>query len=495
MKPFSQQDCSRILFVSYAVLAAAWLACGGLTWLPFQSYVLADEPPADGTGGAIAPGEGYRLVGTVKPRHAKGIASSNWSVGAETMDRDFTIYAHWKDYLGPLGAKGARLQSGWAKTEKEIGMYDWAWLDAIIPDMVAQGVKPWVCLCYGNPIYEGGGGTGLGGSLPTTPEALEAWEKYVAAVVQRYGKHVNQWEIWNEPAGPAQRYADLLVRTAKVIRQLQPHAQIIVAAWGDVKAILEYLKQHDALRLVNEFSYHPYAYNPDETYLRKAPQLRELLASYAGHLTLRQGENGAPSLPGSYGAIAKYDWTEEKQAKWALRRLLGDLARDIPSSYFSICDMQYPTRRNTKGLLAINDDRTVHHAKQAYYAVQRVTAIFDNTVHRIPDFAGKVEGAAKESKFSLFGYGTDGGAKIVTLWRDGHRPGERPEVEHVTVTLPGVQFTRPVWVDLLSGKVYEIAESLGTRKDGTAIFRQVPAYDCVVLIAERTAIPLSPAAK
>lgn len=477
------------------VLAAAIVAGGLADWLAPPPAGAATQPVAAVSTTAPAPGAGYTFVGMVKPRHARQIKASNWSVGAETMDRDFTVYASWRKYLGPLGVKAARVQSGWAKTEKEKGKYDWAWVDEIIPDMVDQGVKPWVCLCYGNPIYEGGGGTGLGGGLPTSSVALEAWEKYVAAFVDRYGKYVDQWEIWNEPNAPAQDYADLVFRTTRVIRRIQPSAQIIVAAWRDTKAILEGLKQHDAIGLVNEFTYHPYTYNPDDTYRKSAPELRKLLASYGSHLILRQGENGAPSEPGSFGAIAKYDWDEEKQAKWALRRLLGDLGRDIPSSYFSICDMQYPDRRNYKGLLAVNDDKTVHHAKKSYYAVQRVTAIFDNTVHRIADFAAKVEGGEKDSSFSVFGYRTDAGAKVITLWRDSHRPGERPDVEPVTVTLPGVQLTEPVWADLLSGKVFAIADSLHGWQQGAAVFREVPVYDSVVLLAEKSAIPLAPSEK
>jgi len=182
---------------------------------------------------AEEPAPGYTRIGTVKPRHARQIASSNWSVGAETMGRDYTIYANWKRYLGPLGVKKARIQSGWAKTEQTKGKYDWAWLDEIIPDMVEQGVEPWVCLCYGNPIYPDGGGTGLGGGLPSSPEAKRAWEAFVGAFVDRYREHVTQWEIWNEPRGgrkavPA--YGDLVIRTAEVIRKRQPKARIVVAA-------------------------------------------------------------------------------------------------------------------------------------------------------------------------------------------------------------------------------------------------------------------------
>ena len=55
-------------------------------------------------------------VGTVRARHARDITGSNWSVGAETMDRDYTVYRYYRDYLGPIGAKKARIQAGWAKT-------------------------------------------------------------------------------------------------------------------------------------------------------------------------------------------------------------------------------------------------------------------------------------------------------------------------------------------------------------------------------------------
>ncbi|MCX7010779.1 MAG: hypothetical protein NTY53_26650 [Kiritimatiellaeota bacterium] len=432
---------------------------------------------------------GFPSLGKIAPRSALALTGSTWSVGAETMDRDFTIYANWKKYLGPLGAKAARVQSGWAKTEKEKGKYDWAWLDEIIPDMVAQGVRPWVCLCYGNPIYEGGGGTGLGGGLPKSAVALEAWDKYVAAVVERYGQQVQHWEIWNEPAGAIVKYAELVVRTAKIIRRIQPKAGIIVAAWGDTKAILEHLKQNDALGLVNEFTYHPYTFNPDSTYVSAAPKLRALLTSYASHLTLRQGENGAPSEPGSFGAIAKYPWTETSQAKWALRRLLGDLGHDIPSSYFSICDMQYPSRRNFKGLLAINDDKTIHHAKLSYYAVQRVFAIFDDTLARITDFSCI---ASNIEKLAAFGYRKkDGGAPIVTLWLKGTTPTDSNAATPVDLTLSGMKFTAPVLVDLLTGNGYEIPRDRWTNAGDKVTFNQLPLFDSPILIAEKTALPLA----
>ena len=455
--------------------------------------------------------KGYPCLGKIKPRAAKDIQASNFSVGAETMDRDYTIYRHWRTYLGPLGVKKARIQSGWAKTEKAPGKYDWAWLDEIIPDMAAQGVEPWVCLCYGNPIHPGGGGTGLGGGLPTSEKALKAWDAYVAAFVERYGKHVDEWEVWNEPRGgvkAAPDYAALLVRTAETLRRVQPKARVLFAAGGSfdvayAKAVLEYLQQRGKLALVNEVIYHPYAANPDSVY-EKVRQLRDMVEDISEDIGIRQGENGCPSKRGSFGALSDHDWTERSQAKWALRRLLGDLGRDIPSSYFALCDMAYQVtggggdsglgapadpkrvKINTKGLLAINPDRTVHHAKIAYSAVQHLTAVFDDTLKRLPHFPWASE--PKLEKASVFGYAKADGRQVVTIWLGENAPAEKDFPVRVRLTFAGEGFEKPVYVDLLSGKVYAIPPGAWSRDRSRYAFHNVPIYDSPILIADLSAI-------
>ena len=480
-----------------------------------MSRAIAFVMLATAVAGAQEPGPAYRLLGTVQPRSAKEITASNWSVGAETMDRDYTIYANWKQYLGPLGVKKARIQSGWAKTEQDKGKYDWAWVDEIIPDMVAQGVEPWVCLCYGNPIYPGGGGTGLGGGLPASPEAKRAWEDYIGHFVDRYQKYVDEWEIWNEPKGgrkAAPLYADLVMRTAQVIRKRQPKARILVMAGGAfdigfVEDMLKVIGEQGKLDLVNEVTYHPYSYNPDSSY-EKVAQLRQVVATFSDKITIRQGENGAPSDRGAFGALSKYDWNERFQAKWALRRLLGDLGHDIPTSYFAICDMAYRIRAkggdsdlrddasklklliNRKGLLHINDDRTVDHVKEAYKAVQNITAIFDNTLRRIDGYDCAVTGGSDKGAFATFGYRKPNGKQVVTLWRSSDRPGEREETEQVTLTIAKGDFDDPVWVEMMTGKVYQIPKSSWTKSGSQYTFRNVPVADAPVLVADRSAIVL-----
>ena len=51
-------------------------------------------------------------IGNLKNKNSSEIASSNLSVGCETLDRDFQNYNNYKEYLHKSGAKRARIQTG-----------------------------------------------------------------------------------------------------------------------------------------------------------------------------------------------------------------------------------------------------------------------------------------------------------------------------------------------------------------------------------------------
>lgn len=138
----------------------------------------------------------FQYLGELKPRHARTIRSSNWSIGTETMDRDYTIYRNWSSHLGPLGFKKARLQAGWAKTEHRKAVYDWHWLDEMIFDMAEQGVEPCMCLCYGNTLYSEGG-TGLGAGIPCYDSPILVADKSnITILTERQARNPN-FEIRN----------------------------------------------------------------------------------------------------------------------------------------------------------------------------------------------------------------------------------------------------------------------------------------------------------
>ncbi|MBD3275221.1 MAG: hypothetical protein GF372_07915 [Candidatus Marinimicrobia bacterium] len=438
----------------------------------------------------------FSLLGKIEPRHACDIASSNWSVGAETMDRDYTIYEHWKDYLGPLGAKKARIQAGWAKTEPTPGVYNWAWLDEIIFDMHDQCVEPWINLSYGNPNYASGGGTRLGADMPASGEALDAWIQWIRGIVTRYGGVVDEWEIWNEGVhggNTMELYMKLYIPTARAIRELQPKATIIAMSMAGTHPdladeFLGNLASRDLLHLVDEISYHPYSRNPDAVYDDVA-DLRAAINKYSESITIRQGENGAPSEFRKTKALSNYDWTELSQAKWTLRRLLGDLGRDIPSSYFSIMDLKYPDEMNRKGLLYATEEKTVKYRKPAYHAMQNITSIFDHSLQLIPEYPYLTK---NEKSLSLFAFEKQSsGQQIVIIWFDGDIPSDMNEKTSLNFTFAQGQFDDPVYVDLRTGDVFEIPKS-SIEKTGTRfVFSGIPVYDSPIAISDKDLIQIA----
>lgn len=434
----------------------------------------------------------YPQIGSIQPRSASQISGSNWSIGAETLDRDFANYDAYKSYLGPLGAKQIRLQGGWAKTEQTPGVYNWAWLDTIVNDAVAQGLQPWIQTSYGNPIYSGGGGSGLGGGIPTSTTALAAWDAWVGAMVDRYKDRVNTWEVWNEPNinsnVSATAYANFYIRTAEVIRARQPDAQIYALALAGISTgytneFLNRLQSQGKLGLVDEITYHGYVLVPESHY-NAVQSLRNTIAQYSATITVRQGENGAPSTQGPFGALREHPWTELSQAKWNLRRMLGDLGRDIPSSVFTIIDLQYPTGWNYKGLLRANANQTVAYPKAAYGAVQHVTALFDNSLTRIPNYAFS---ATPAQSIVLFGYTKAGsGYHAITIWQGGSVPSDNVAPTPVTFTFSQGNFNDPVYVDLRTGAVYDIPDNTWSRSGNSYTFTNVPMYDSPIVITDRS---------
>jgi hypothetical protein len=272
----------------------------------------------------------YKQLGVVIPKDVTQ-TKNNLTVGCETLDRDYADYDAYKEYLAPLGIKKIRLQGGWAKTEKVKGVFDFAWLDHIVNDARSRGIIPWVQTSYGNPIYNGGGTPFLKGGMPCTKEGKEAWNKWVDLISKRYAGKV-EWEMWNEPdinrKTPKSETIDINIRTAKIILKNDPKAEIAALSLastrpGDFEIYIKGLSDAGMLDKFKWVTYHGYQYRPEASY-ENVDQMREILAKYSKKVLLRQGENGAPSKGFMGGALTWNPWTEFTQAKWDLRRMLGE---------------------------------------------------------------------------------------------------------------------------------------------------------------------------
>jgi hypothetical protein len=443
----------------------------------------------------------WKRIGTLKPRGTTQIASSPITVGCETLDRDFANFNAYKAYLPSLGVKKIRLQAGWAKCEKQRGVYDWGWLDQVIDYAAANGLEPWLETSYGNPLYEGGGKSGLLNSLMTSPEGYAAWDRWVEALVNRYKGRVKEWEIWNEPDHPMQNnapetIADLNIRTAEIIKRLQPDARIAGLAMASCEDtvylghFLKVLSDRKKLDLLTWISYHSYAMRPEDVYPGVAA-LQRVLGKYSKTIKLRQGENGAPSGYIPSFALDKYYWTEYTQAKYNLRRMLGDLGRGIETEVFTIIDLRYagnPPVLNMKGLIQSDDTKAAIRPKVAYYAVQNVASFFDNTLQPLQNAAYTPSAG---DTLSVFGHQhRDTKKQLFTVWVNGGIPTNRFDLKPVDIEVKTGNFDKPVWVDVMTGQVHEIPAKQWTKTGNTYRFTGIPVYDSPILIADQSLLSL-----
>lgn len=133
-------------------------------------------------------------INHLHPRATLEISGSPWSIGRETLDRDYAVYENDRDHVGELGAKRIRLQAEWQKCEQERGHFEFCWLEAIVDDALARGVQPWLELGYGNPNYPVRRWCGIGAG-PPSDEALVAWDRWVTAMIRRFRNRVYEGEI------------------------------------------------------------------------------------------------------------------------------------------------------------------------------------------------------------------------------------------------------------------------------------------------------------
>ncbi len=476
------------------LFAAAVAACSATTLAAVAGPQLDNS--AERAKTALNPG--LKQLGTLKPRSAAEIQGSNWTLGCETLDRDFADFQQYKGYIVPLGIKTIRLQGGWAKTEKAKGIYDFSWLDTLVDDARGRGLNILLETDYGNPIYEGGGGADLAGGFPTSETALAAWDKWVEALATRYQGKVTDWAMWNEPdinkKHKPQDIATFDIRTAEIIKRVIPGARIAGLSLASsspklLESCLKALAEKGKVDLFHWFIYHGYAMNPDSSY-KNVEELKATLAKYSTKAKMRQGENGCPSEKATKFALSNHPWTQSSQAKWDLRRMLGDLGHDVESAVFTICDFNHTGREiNRKGLLHATADKQVDGIKLAYYSVQNCVSVFDDTLERIQQPAVEV---TFDKATASYAYRNKAGQNLIVLWDNSGTPDDVFLTRPAQVAVKDLAFTDPVWVDLVSGRVYEIPADRIQRAGGITTFKDLPLYDAPVLIAEKAVLKFEP---
>ena len=461
------------------------------------SVALLDQTPTR-VQSALKPD--LKRIGTLTPKSVKEIETPMWSLGCETLDRGLADWDAYKAYLEPLGIRRIRLQGGWGRTEKAKGVYDFAWLDHIVDDAHERGLT--VCLetSYGNKLYEKNAAGGPGGLLPEGEETLAAWDKWVEAMVRHYApKGVKEWMMYNEPnlrkENTVEKTAAFNIRTAEVIKRTDPQAKVaaFVLSGLNLKTIEGLLMQVNAQGKSDLFEwavYHGYGANPDSL-SSNMTELCFLLNRIAPKIKPWQGEAGCASEEVQY-ALSGIDWTEYSHAKWNARRMLSDFGHGIDSSVFTITDISYSKDFISRyGLLKTNPDNSVIKVKSAYYMVQNVVSLFNGALERMPDYAMT---AACDKTVTWYAFrDKKTGLDMVALWDGTEIPSNDSDLLAAQISVKDGHFKEPVWVDLITGNVYEIPAERMTTDGATVTFKDFPVYDCPVALTSKSLVAYVPA--
>ncbi len=272
-----------------------------------------------------------------------------FGIGMEKLDRDAFDPSGVYDKVSALGVKWVRLQSGWAKTEKEKGKYDFDWLDGIVENLIHRDLTPWICLCYGNPLYSDRAKKicGAVGCPPIdTAEGMTAWKKYCATVAARYRGKAEYYEVWNEPDWlwngkcEPEAYTAFCKETAQAVKEGDPNAKIIVGSVAFIDpGFLTKCLESGIGEFSDALSYHAYTYD-ERTFASLNAYYRDACKNKGVELKVIHGESGSQSHCGGNGAFKGIPASPILQAKHLLRQVVTDrLSGAFFSSYFTATDM------------------------------------------------------------------------------------------------------------------------------------------------------------
>ena len=418
---------------------------------------------------------------------AAALAASSFAVeprlgvGMECLDRDLWDWRPAIPHLKELGVDRVRLQSGWAKTEREKGVYDFKWLDDIIDGLEGIGVKPWVSLSYGNPIYavpEEGGQDYTGQKMfPMRSEAgRAAWSAYVTAIVKRYGRRVRAWEIWNEPdvkfflhvpegSSWAREYAEFVRFTSRLVKSADPDAVVAActAAGPGSSGTVELFSQ-DIAAYVDVYSFHAYTAVPEQMSPAVARAFYDGVRKFAPDIRFWRGEAGISSVKSGFGALSELPLSEDMQARWMGRHLVRDLADpDISfTSWFHLSAFEHFTHTRTYHYGVLRDGDWSH--KPSFDVLRRIKRLFDDgrvvpdrTICLMiePDRNQPGEDQAKAVGTAVYGFRRNGLPMFAfsSVWPAHEEMKPVAAGARLFTGEPGCFWRDPVVLDLTSGEV------------------------------------------
>ncbi len=375
----------------------------------------------------------------------------------------------------------------WARVGYHDDPINWHWVekkkgvleidpvtDAAVTELATNGVQIVMSLNFGNRLYSGPGSRSIPQlwewnydmpKPPTTPEALEAWGRYVAFMVKHFRGRVHHFEVWNEwniscywGDKPNLDHFLAVSRAAiPIIRKYAPEAKVMMGSiagfpHGISRWTPDMLLQQEkntmylqAMRMlageIDEIGWHPfYNRDPDQLlqYTRDVKTFQNWLrgVGFKGHCMATEWNFGAlypfvtePDVRNVW--CGPFNCTEMEKAIYVAQAFTRHAGLGIESFF---CELYF----SHFGTVDLSLMRSTFHAdpiaplqpQAAYYVTRNLATMMDGLE---PDeFTCEV--SPMPENLEIFTFSSPGG-HAVALWQGGRTKGagrERP----VTLRLP-----------------------------------------------------------
>ena len=451
-----------------------------------------------------------KKIGILKTYTSNEIEDSYVSIGFECLDRDLFNPEKCYDMLQKTGVKYARCQTGWAKCEKEKGVYDFSWLDSITDNLIRRGIKPWFNVGFGNPIYmDNVPNETAVGCVPLFygDETVNAWKNYIHALTEHFSSRVQYYEIWNEaniehfwyPQKPSgKKYAELVNMTAHIIRTVQPDSKIIInISHLDAFDYADEFLSHAEKSAIDVYAFHVYTNVPEFKYCENIWQLRKLLDEHGfENVDLWQGEGGHPSWAYKGHWLVKNGVSSEyAQAVWQLRRYFLDVFFGMKrSSFFQMADMwEKPYAKAVEliqkpaahGIL----NGLTYTPKESYRTITNLSAIFSGNIKPAAHYITvDIDTNSLTELISCRSMSYDKNNTPVYAYYLPTSVLKSKNIDYNTEIRIIDSISDPVLIDPYTSDVYQIDEP--EKMFGLTIFKNLPIKNYPLIITDKSAFEI-----
>jgi hypothetical protein len=280
------------------------------------------------------------------------------------------------DLVAQAGVSWAREDIHWYRIQRSPGTWDWSYSDAAISALLQRKIS--IVGVLGHPP---------GWATPSTrddPSDVsfyapdpEQFAEFSYAVVKRYGRYIQHWEVWNEPDNQlfwkprpdARAYADALIRVSTAIRRASPTAQVLIGGVNPYDTtFLRQVAEAGAWGSFDIIAIHPYVdpATPEAGNLAAAADTVRALADQWGEKPIWATEVGWSSGPGDRDKIGVTD--ERAQADMLVRAMLWLWRSGVEKIFWYTLKDDPGNPYGLVGAGAGYDDYS--QPKPAYYALQ-----------------------------------------------------------------------------------------------------------------------------